>query len=169
MQRMARCAREQLPGLARDTPQLRCSCATHTTEACIIVTHCGDTHDLHPQVFNAAQLAVFGVKCEVCIEGACSRVPSSETDGEWRRLAVTFESVNFRYATTILRGVAGEHLRSHAFVPRRVGERQIGSLGLGWVNGGKGAQGWVDTTYLDEQLRLGRGDKGSIFVTVRRK
>ena len=28
-------------------------------------------------------------------------------------------------------------------------------------------QGWVDTTYLDDDLRIGRGDKGSVFVTAR--
>lgn len=27
--------------------------------------------------------------------------------------------------------------------------------------------GWVDTTYLDEDFRIGRGDKGSVFVTAR--
>jgi hypothetical protein len=39
---------------------------------------------------------------------------------------------------------------------------------LGWFNDGKGPEGWLDTTYLDADLRLGRGDKGSTFVTVRR-
>lgn len=29
-------------------------------------------------------------------------------------------------------------------------------------------QGWVDTTYLDEDTRIGRGDKGSVFVTTRK-
>lgn len=29
-------------------------------------------------------------------------------------------------------------------------------------------QGWVDTTYLDEDTRIGRGDKGSVFVTARK-
>ena len=42
------------------------------------------------------------------------------------------------------------------------------TLPLDWVNDGKGPEGWLDTTYLDEDLRLGRGDKGSTFVTVRR-
>ena len=27
--------------------------------------------------------------------------------------------------------------------------------------------GWVETTYLDEDFRVGRGDKGSVFVTAR--
>ena len=29
------------------------------------------------------------------------------------------------------------------------------------------AIGWVETTYLDEDFRVGRGDKGSVFVTAR--
>jgi hypothetical protein len=28
---------------------------------------------------------------------------------------------------------------------------------------------WVDTTFLDQDLRVGRGDKGSIFVSARVK
>ena len=50
---------------------------------------------------------------------------------------------------------------------------EIGSLPpliapLGWIKDGKGPEGWLDTTYLDDDMRLGRGDKGSTFVTVRR-
>jgi len=30
-------------------------------------------------------------------------------------------------------------------------------------------QGWLDTTYLDEDLRIGRGDKGSVFVLAKEK
>lgn len=30
-------------------------------------------------------------------------------------------------------------------------------------------RGWVQTTYLDEDFRVGRGDKGSIFVAARTK
>eukprot|EP00983_Pelagomonas_calceolata_P043576 1138963-Pelagomonas_calceolata.AAC.1 len=34
--------------------------------------------------------------------------------------------------------------------------------------GKQGAQGWVETTYIDDAgWRVGRGDKGSIFVTSR--
>ncbi len=29
---------------------------------------------------------------------------------------------------------------------------------------GRGQQGWLDTTYLDDDLRIGRGSEGSIFV-----
>uniref|UniRef100_A0A061QZ91 Plastid lipid-associated protein/fibrillin conserved domain-containing protein n=1 Tax=Tetraselmis sp. GSL018 TaxID=582737 RepID=A0A061QZ91_9CHLO len=29
-------------------------------------------------------------------------------------------------------------------------------------------QGWVQTTYLDEDFRIGRGDKGSVFITARK-
>jgi len=36
-------------------------------------------------------------------------------------------------------------------------------LGLGWAN----ATGWVRTTYVDDDLRIGRGDKGSVFVAAR--
>lgn len=37
------------------------------------------------------------------------------------------------------------------------------TIPLGWVK----PQGWVLTTYLDHDLRIGRGDKGSVFVTSR--
>ena len=42
------------------------------------------------------------------------------------------------------------------------------TIPLTFVNDGKGPQGWLDTTFLDDTMRLGRGDKGSTFVTVRR-
>jgi len=42
------------------------------------------------------------------------------------------------------------------------------SLPLTWANDGKGPEGWVDTTFLDSDLRTGRGDKGSFFVAARR-
>jgi hypothetical protein len=29
-------------------------------------------------------------------------------------------------------------------------------------------RGWLDTTYIDDDLRVGRGDKGSVFVAARR-
>ena len=49
-------------------------------------------------------------------------------------------------------------------------ELKIGSLRpltipLQWVK----ARGWVETTFIDETLRIGRGDKGSVFVATRIK
>eukprot|EP00471_Norrisiella_sphaerica_P012842 CAMPEP_0184503910 /NCGR_PEP_ID=MMETSP0113_2-20130426/52172_1 /TAXON_ID=91329 /ORGANISM="Norrisiella sphaerica, Strain BC52" /LENGTH=216 /DNA_ID=CAMNT_0026893495 /DNA_START=173 /DNA_END=823 /DNA_ORIENTATION=+ len=36
---------------------------------------------------------------------------------------------------------------------------------LNWVN----PKGWVETTYLDPDFRIGRGDKGSVFIAARTK
>ena len=44
----------------------------------------------------------------------------------------------------------------------RVGVGQA-TLPLGWVR----PQGWVEVTYLDEDFRIGRGDKGSVFIAKR--
>jgi hypothetical protein len=33
--------------------------------------------------------------------------------------------------------------------------------------GGQTAGGWLETTYLDENLRIGRGNRGSLFVLTR--
>lgn len=46
----------------------------------------------------------------------------------------------------------------------RVGKVSI-AVPLTWVK----PKGYVDTTYLDETLRIGRGDKGSIFINARRR
>ncbi|KAK9811528.1 hypothetical protein WJX72_005364 [[Myrmecia] bisecta] len=52
---------------------------------------------------------------------------------------------------------------------RSKGITQLGllklTIPLGWAK----PKGWVETTYLDEQMRVGRGDKGSLFVTVRQR
>ncbi len=39
------------------------------------------------------------------------------------------------------------------------------TLPLEWAS----PKGWVRTTYLDEEMRIGRGDKGSVFVTARQR
>ena len=41
--------------------------------------------------------------------------------------------------------------------------RWEGALSLRWVR----PRGWVEVTYLDDTYRIGRGDKGSVFVAVR--
>ncbi|GLC35788.1 hypothetical protein PLESTB_000494300 [Pleodorina starrii] len=47
----------------------------------------------------------------------------------------------------------------------RLGSWNKLTVPLDWVK----PKGWIETTYLDEDLRIGRGDKGSIFVASRVK
>lgn len=78
---------------------------------------------------------------------------------------------------TIL-GNTGELLITGSAKPLEDGERlgvtfdaveiRLGSLppfriDLRWAN----ASGWVRTTYVDDDLRVGRGDKGSVFVAAK--
>ena len=96
-------------------------------------------------VENRAELSVFGVRAEVKIEASCVPAAPSDAGGESIRLDVAFR----RVAITL-------------------GPLPPLSIPLTFVNDGKGPQGWLDTTFLDDTMRLGRGDKGSTFVTVRR-
>ena len=80
------------------------------------------------------------------IEASCVPAPREATGGEATRLLVAFR----RVALTLGK------------LPSLV-------VPLGWINDGKGPEGWLDTTYLDDDMRLGRGDKGSTFVTARRR
>jgi len=95
-------------------------------------------------VVNRATFSVLGLGLEVCLEGTCARV--DEEEFKYTRIDVAFRRVLIK-----------------------IGRLPALRIPLGWVNTGKGPQGSVTTTYLDEELRLGRGDKGSVFVTVRRK
>ena len=98
------------------------------------------------EVLNRAELAIFRVPLEVEIVASCEPVDPGATGGESRRLAVAFRKVRLT-----------------------LGSLPTLAIPLGWVNDGRGPEGWLDTTYLDDDMRLGRGDKGSTFVTVRRK
>ena len=46
---------------------------------------------------------------------------------------------------------------------------QFKRFGIGWLKipAPKSARGVLETTYLDPELRISRGDKGNIFVLVR--
>lgn len=52
----------------------------------------------------------------------------------------------------------------------------VGKISIGWlfalvytVRKEDGTQSWLETTHLSESLRLGRGNKGSIFVLTRKR
>lgn len=91
-------------------------------------------------VVNRAELDLLGVAVEVQIKGRCTVATDT-------RLDVNFERVELSVG--------------------RNATRPLVSVPLDWLNGGEGPAGWVETTYLDDELRLGRGDKGSVFVTAR--
>ena len=119
-----------------------------TVDAKGVVENLGNFQDIdlaNGLVRNRAELKFLGQPVEITIEASCAPVPAPEFGDEDVRLAVAFREVRV----------------------------EIGSLPplvapLGWINDGKGPEGWLDTTYLDDDMRLGRGDKGSTFVTVRR-
>lgn len=113
-----------------------------TTLAAGVVDNRGNFQDIdvaNGRVENRAEFAVFGAPASVRILGKCERV-----DGEAARLAVFFEEVELKISSLAV------------------------TLPLTWANEGKGPEGWVDTTYLDSDLRCGRGDKGSFFIAARR-
>lgn len=91
-------------------------------------------------VQNIAEFIFLGIKGSLVIEGKA--VKSSTFEKESVRIEVTFESFFLR-----------------------IGKWQSPKIPLDWVN----PKGWVDTTFLDQDLRVGRGDKGSIFVSARVK
>jgi hypothetical protein len=117
-----------------------------TTLAGQLVRNRGNFQDIDAaagRVTNRAALELLGVPVELRIEGRC--VPA-EAGLAASRLLVTFECFSLSL------GAGGPRL----------------TVPLGWADGGRGPRGWVDTTYLDADVRCGRGDKGSVFVTARR-
>ncbi len=117
-----------------------------TTLAGKFVRNRGNFQDIDAaagRVTNRAVLELLGVPVELRIEGRCA---PAEAGLAASRLLVTFECFS----------LALDAGRPGLTVP------------LGWANGGRGPRGWVDTTYLDADVRCGRGDKGSVFVTARR-
>ena len=117
-----------------------------TTLAGQLVRNRGNFQDIDApagRVTNRAALELLGVPVELRIEGRCS---PAEAGLAASRLLVVFECFSLAL------GAGGPRL----------------TVPLGWADGGRGPRGWVDTTYLDADVRCGRGDKGSVFVTARR-
>ena len=88
---------------------------------------------------NRAELEVFGVPLSVTLDAKCAQNQPREHPN---RLNVEFKSVEFK-----------------------LGSLPAVKLPLGFVS----PRGWISTTYCDDEIRTGRGDKGSIFVAARRK
>lgn len=84
-----------------------------------------------------AEFVAFGVNGSLNIMGTAEPQPGPQGEP---RVFVTFEAFELQWGSAL-------RLR----VP------------LSWVR----PTGWVQTTYLDDSFRVGRGDKGSIFVTAR--
>jgi hypothetical protein len=117
-----------------------------TTLAGKLVRNRGNFQDIDAaagRVTNRASLELLGLPVDLRIEGRC--VPAAAGLAA-SRLLVTFECFSLAL------GAGGPRL----------------TVPLGWADGGRGPRGWVDTTYLDADVRCGRGDKGSVFVTARR-
>lgn len=113
-----------------------------TTLAGNVIENKGNFQDIdvaNGLVENRAEFALWGLPATVRIQGRCERVPDKEA-----RLAVFFERVELKLSAV------------------------SATLPLTWANGGKGPEGWVETTFLDADLRTGRGDKGSFFIAARR-
>jgi len=94
------------------------------------------------KIQNLAKFSLLGRPGFLNIKGRCLIAESKTSAEERTRVDVTFECVDI----------------------------QVEGLGkirvpLDWIR----PQGWVETTYLDEDFRVGRGDKGSVFVAVRTK
>ncbi|KAH7445493.1 hypothetical protein KP509_01G011500 [Ceratopteris richardii] len=89
---------------------------------------------------NIADFTFLGRNGTLTIQGKAS--PSQVVGKERVRLDVTFDSFSVK-----------------------IGDWTFPTISLQWIN----PQGWVDTTFLDQDMRVGRGDKGSVFVSVRAK
>eukprot|EP00897_Mesotaenium_endlicherianum_P003020 jgi/Mesen1/2746/ME000169S01908 len=87
---------------------------------------------------NVAEFSAFGVKGILTIYAKAEKVPSPSSQ-QSVRLDVTFESFNLKFALLNV------------------------TIPLGWVN----PKGWVDVTFLDEEFRISRGDKGSVFIAAK--
>lgn len=97
---------------------------------------------------------------------ATSRV-QNKLDFGWGRVEV---EGNFRPSDTVPNRAIVGFDRAQIFL-------DVGgiSIDLSWffnsilpfLNGGSRDNGWVETTYIDDDIRIGRGNKGTLFVITR--
>jgi len=87
---------------------------------------------------NRAEFELFGRPLSVTLDAECG---FNDVVGHPTRLNVRFRAVEIKFAS---------------WPPLR--------LSLDFAS----PEGWIETTYVDDDLRTGRGDKGSIFIAARR-
>ncbi|GAB4816233.1 hypothetical protein N2152v2_003279 [Parachlorella kessleri] len=92
------------------------------------------------RVDNIVRFKIGSSPGEVCVSGDAAVVPGEQTGGKSVRLRVTFKDFTIQ-----------------------VGDGPKLALPLSWLS----PVGYVDTLYLDEQVRISVGDKGSLFVVTR--
>jgi len=108
-----------------------------------------------PSVFNLAEIV--GVPfCEGLVAVTASYEPVSD-----RRVAVTFER-----AIIGLQRLLG-YRNPQEFIQQITSGRKF--FPIDWSIENRDQQGWLDITYLDEDLRIGRGNEGSLFVLAKDK
>lgn len=87
---------------------------------------------------NRAEFELFGRPLSVTLDAECG---FNDAVAHPTRLNVRFRAVEIKFAS---------------WPPLR--------LSLDFAS----PEGWIETTYVDDDLRTGRGDKGSIFIAARR-
>jgi len=78
-----------------------------------------------------------------------------------RRVDVKFERSIFG-----LQRVMGYQCVSQFIQNMEMGKR---FLAVDWNLENRDASGWLEITYLDENLRIGRGNEGNVFILVKDK
>jgi len=102
------------------------------------------------RVYNIAE--IYGVPfLEGLVSVAASFAPLSE-----RRVQVKFER-----SIIGLQRLMGYQSPSHFVQQIEAGQR---FSALDWRLDSREQQGWLDITYLDKDLRIGRGNEGSLFI-----
>lgn len=105
------------------------------------------------RIFNVAE--IYGLPL---LEGMVSVAARFEPTSE-RRVQVKFE-----------RGIVGlQRLMGYQSVEDFVGRIESGDkfLAIDFGINSTDQQGWLDITYLDDDLRIGRGNEGSVFVLAK--
>ncbi|MEB3293856.1 MAG: PAP/fibrillin family protein [Synechococcales bacterium] len=107
----------------------------------------------YPRLYNVAEISgIPGLAGLVAVSATC--VPVSPL-----RVSVRFD-----------RSIAGlQRVIGYRSVQGFIQQIEAGQkfLGLDWAIAPRNQNGWLEITYLDDDLRVGRGSEGSVFVLSR--